>query len=865
MQIRKENIKPFGLHKIALIVLAILLTTISTVSYAQVRKPFTHRTSSEAPGEYQGVQNYNLQGDFTMIGNTNMTLVSYSDTQHNNSNMKYVDIDGDTNTINSSSAMLNIDNYECTDIIYAGLYWSGRAHNGGASPDIFTNTKELNKRKVKFKIEGSAYQEVTAGTNDIHFPSIIDDNIYAAYADVTEYVREKGVGNYFVADMALTEGTGGNTGYYGGWGMVVIYKNTNLSWKDISVFDGYALMKPPSGTPIEVELDVDGFTAVQNGPVNLRLGVMAGEGDVNIKNNYFQIQKLDNSWLSLNHGGNDSNNFFNSSIYTGGNTRNPNLLNNTGIDISMFDLPNNDNSIIDNNDNAVKFRYGSNQDIYSIFSIVFAVDAYVPAVIAENNANEYNGVTPFDNGTVEPGQELEFDLDIFNKGTEGVVNATVEVQVPYNLHYIGSDIIDTAGANYGPVLIPSGTQAVWSHPSGATDPSTTPGGVLTWYIGDIINSNQDNPQGSLKYRFKVSDNCTLLLSTVGDCGLDVGINGTITAEGKYSNLEMKSKFIKGYEVFPCEGRPIYDDFKTTISISDDFRNNCAPPIEVGARQFKAFCEAPGFSFDRETITNEYPIGTKFFTEIPEEGYNSTAGLVTGGFSVSGSNGAKKLYYVVSPDMLTGCYMLLETSLTNVNSQPAANDVFFCYGESVVLDVELSQEGIDNGYELVYYDKNDVVLIDAPEPTEVGTYSYKVAEKATQGTLECVGDKTVFTVTIGEGPEVQYFEDVNMCENSDVRIELETFNPSYTYTWEYKMNETATTWNVIDNSSLTGVSVSGNNLTISHASLSLNGVVGRLIVAESNGGCESISNEFIIQVGDCGAITNPMMPNKTKQN
>ena len=513
----------------------------------------------------------------------------------------------------------------------------------------------------------------------------------------------------------------------------------------------------------------------------------------------------------------------------------------------------------------MKFRYGSNQDVYSIFSIVFAVDAYVPAVIAENNVGVYNGISLPDNGTVEPGQELEFDLDIFNKGTENVLNTTVEIQVPYNLHYIGSDVVDTAGANYGPTLIPSGTQAVWSHPSGATDPSTTPGGVLTWYIGEVENSNQENPQGALKYRFKVSDNCALLLSTVGECGLGVGINGTISGEGKYSNLELLSKFIKEYEEFPCEGRPIYDDFEFTIDIDDDFRASCTPPIEDGARQFKAFCEAPGFSFDRETITSEYPLGTKFFTEIPEAGYDSTAGLVTGGFEVSETNGVKTLYYVVSPGMLSGCYMLLETSLTKVDTQPTANDVFFCYGESVVLDVELSQEGLDNGYELVYYDENDVVLIDAPEPTEVGTYTYKVAEKVTQGTVECIGDKTVFTVTIEEGPEIQHFEDVNMCENSDMLIELETFNSNYTYTWEYKMNDTATTWNVIDNSSLTGVALNGNNLTISHASLNLNGVVGRLIVADSSGGCESISNEFTIQVGGCGAITNPMMPNKTKQN
>jgi hypothetical protein len=41
-----------------------------------------------------------------MLGNTNLTLVNYNNTTNNNS-MKYVDIDGDSNTLNSSMATLS--------------------------------------------------------------------------------------------------------------------------------------------------------------------------------------------------------------------------------------------------------------------------------------------------------------------------------------------------------------------------------------------------------------------------------------------------------------------------------------------------------------------------------------------------------------------------------------------------------------------------------------------------------------------------------------------------------------------------------------------------------------------------------------
>ncbi len=298
-----------------------------------------------------------------MIGNTNMTLQNYGDNNNNGTDNSsiYVDIDGDPNTINSSSATLqfseeNDANPECTNIIYAGLYWTGRAHDGGTSPNSFeiggtsdqynnnekngytlsitsadgpgneynertatytftplgggdvvvfkyktyssrswgstswydevtvqvgsgsavpvsllnlvippdsnfqhtvyhstgsttllvnsltkrrdTNNisndfranvtygaKTLNKRQVKLKHASGTYQTVTANANDIYYPETVHGQMYSAYAEVTDYVKTHGIGEYFVADMALREGTGGGTGFYGGWGMIVVYEN----------------------------------------------------------------------------------------------------------------------------------------------------------------------------------------------------------------------------------------------------------------------------------------------------------------------------------------------------------------------------------------------------------------------------------------------------------------------------------------------------------------------------------------------------------------------------------------------------------------------------------------------------------------
>ncbi len=77
--------------------------------------------------------------------------------------------------------------------------------------------KNLNKRQVKLKHASGTYQTVTANANDIYYLETAGQ-MCSAYAEVTDYVKTHGIGEYFVADMALREGAGGGTGFYGGWG-----------------------------------------------------------------------------------------------------------------------------------------------------------------------------------------------------------------------------------------------------------------------------------------------------------------------------------------------------------------------------------------------------------------------------------------------------------------------------------------------------------------------------------------------------------------------------------------------------------------------------------------------------------------------
>ena len=306
--------------------------------------------------------------------------------------------------------ILNVQIY-----LYAGLYWTGRT-NG--------NISDSAKRKVKFKGPNGSYQNIDASSYNI--PG--DNYMYTAYAEVTDIVKAGGTGEYWVADMALSEGNGGTTGFYGGWGMIVVYENQQMNLRDVTVFDGYAFVE--GNATRQFEIPVSGFNTAQDGPVNMKLGMMAGEGDRGIAGDYFQIQKLNtNSWQTLSHEQNGTNNFFNSSIKTEG-TRNPNLVNNTGLDISMFNIANTNNSVIANKQSSTKFRYGSTQDTYIIFNMAMSVDAYIPNFEVESSTEDKHA---------EPGEEIEYELEAFNRGTEDINNAKVTIPVPFNLEFVSGE------------------------------------------------------------------------------------------------------------------------------------------------------------------------------------------------------------------------------------------------------------------------------------------------------------------------------------------------------------------------------------------------------------------------------------------
>lgn len=880
----------------------VLALTSSISTNGQVRVDFTPRSSVFTPNKTI----YNIKGDFTMIGNTNLTLVNYTDNGNNSSAMEYVDIDNDPTTFNSSAATLTFSddfgaNPDCSNVVYAGLYWTGRSRaentfsvtkdvntgntvtqqvtsneivydgnsipntnytltrsvsgsvttftftssgsgdtveffyktglssssrylkvsvNGGPETDVATSsltnsnaylsvpytvfsssaftlnvnrlrlvntnrayvevthnenvpeiiqvTKSFDKRKVSIKgPNASSYTQLTANANDIYYPSGTDGDMYSAYVDVTDYVRNNGNnGLYHVADLALAEGDGGSTGYYGGWGMVVVYENSQMKWKDITVFDGHAYVA--GSTTTNHTLDVSGFNSAQNGPVNLKLGLMAGEGDRNISGDYFKIQKQsDNSFDPLQHSGNSITNFFNSSILTEG-ARYPSLLNNTGLDISMFDIDNTNNSIIDNNQTSTRFEYGTTQDTFIIFNITFSVDAYIPESegllslqsIAGNTAN-----APY---IALPGDHIQYGLEIRNKGSEAIENAKLVIPIPFTSEFVPGSIIfneyDTLFNASAPYFDPN---------EGAT-------GSIVWDIAYLpLDTDLTKLLADIRFSLKTTEDCSILVNN--DCAPKIVIlGGYIAGAGATSKVQYSLPLIQGYqENGVCEGEPNTDPIEVDINSAQYIIDNCTG---VSIEREFLYCNFDTNGIPVSEIQAQFPPGSLFYNTYPvtddsiqytaSNPFPSTVGKVT--------------YYAVPPGNST-CSYIFTIEVTEITSSPSVSDVDYCLGETAD---PLTAQVSNPNYSLFYYADNNPTTVGQtsliPDTSVVGEFTYYVAE----GTAaDCVNTtRTPITVTVYDGLIITLEEQINnSCANStsgSIDITISGGSGNYTFEWDH---------------------------------------------------------------------------------
>ncbi|WP_435132807.1 HYR-like domain-containing protein [Formosa sp. A9] len=757
-------------------VLALLLMLVSFYGYSQVAVPFTPRAS-----DVTGKSVYNVKGNFVIIGNTNLELADYDDTVTDSNEMKYVDVDNNPSTLNSSEATLQLflddgSPADCSNIVYAGLYWTGRP--GAAEEFTVTKngiTKTYNKRKATITGPNGVSTEITAQPDHINYPVGEFADMFSAYADVTTIVQQAGTGAYVVSDIALLEGLGGRTGYFGGWSMVVIYENSEMKRRNISSFDGYAYQ---SGFPSYgyISLDISNINTSPNGNITPKLGIMAGEGDFSIKFDYFEAYKglapdvtnnpipfPDSQFQRLAHAGHtagDQSNFFNSSIATEGNPRNPMLLNNTGMDLATFYLPNTGNVLIDNQQPSVLYRYSALQDSYIIYNLTMSFLAPAPEVEAEVAITDINGATPGPTTTIQPGQNMTYKVEVKNFGDEATENTMLSIPIPYNTTYQSLSY-----NGYPPYT--ANTAPYYDAASNS----------IKWDLGNLpLPTRTDKLLADLTFTVSATTDCSILAV---DCADLISLNGTLTGSGITSGEYFDKTLITGFDTTSpdCINTPIPAPLETTIDAQSYIDANCGA---VTSRTYY-FCNYTDSTIPTSEVSGDFPIGTKFYNEFP---------LTAGSIEYNASNPfpateGETTYYAV-PQEGVDCAIEFNIDVNVIDSVPTVDPTNpeYCLNETAA---PLTATPSDPSFILLYYVDNNPATAGqttiTPNTDVAGTFTYYVAEGPS---ADCISPNRVpITVIVHDVLNItSNITDASCTPGNDGSIDITVSGGSgnYTYVW-----------------------------------------------------------------------------------
>lgn len=345
-----------------------------------------------------------LKGNSALIGNNIVSAYSknpFNDgTKFNDlEKLRYVDIDDDKSTFNSSQATLKIP--ENSKIKYAALYWSAiYPYNFGKTKVIKLKTKrkqfvyvgddERNSsfNTVLFKTPNSNYKPIKGNIifNGSNSEKFTDTKPYGCYADVTSILQNTKTpnGNYTLANIKATQGLVSG-GCAGGWLLYVIYENETESAKYFTTYNGFVdVFKEP------VDIYFENFKAPEEGDIKTSLLLGALEGDQKFKtDNCAILNPENNEYVPLFNKVRPRLNFFNSTISIDEAfflDRLPASRNTLGFDLLKMEIPNPNNTIIPYNSTHTTVQFNSKADRFYLFFVAFETE--ISPIFLEGKENK---------------------------------------------------------------------------------------------------------------------------------------------------------------------------------------------------------------------------------------------------------------------------------------------------------------------------------------------------------------------------------------------------------------------------------------------------------------------------------------------
>ncbi|HQY11269.1 MAG TPA: T9SS type A sorting domain-containing protein [Ferruginibacter sp.] len=488
---------------------------VNGVEVARMNMPTGTLVYGTNPG---GNRNY-TDGDFVINipsssftnGNNQVAVALYQGTS--NTVDLYFDMKLDGNTVNatfnSSSADLVMPSGTNT-VRFARLYWGGRIDGGtGGSGNINLRTVKIRKGT------SGAYTNITAPVSQVDKSLITgSDSAYQSYIDLTAFVNSNGAGTYTVADITVAVGSASGGGNYGGWAMVVVYENQTVSYSSVRVYDGF-IQVFSGGSPTSQSILLTGLNAPGSPvlPSDAYMSTVSWEGDANLaasgSNPNGDYIKVNGNVVS--NTVNPGTNFWNGTISKNGShvsTKNPNFLNQMGIDIDEQEVGTGYGIPLNATEVAIEFGTEADQYFPSVFA--FTIKAKDPEIILNKSVSD--GTAPF--GTLQTNEILTYTLSGSNVGQADALSCTVVDTIPYNVSYVpGSLIVVNAPGFPGNSIQTDAndTDFAYKGTNGGKD-------FVKFYIGTGATSSSGGvlkPGETYTLRFQVSTPSTTdLLSTV---------------------------------------------------------------------------------------------------------------------------------------------------------------------------------------------------------------------------------------------------------------------------------------------------------------------------------------------------------------
>ncbi|MGP1480015.1 MAG: DUF7619 domain-containing protein, partial [Capnocytophaga sp.] len=438
-----------------------------------------------------------LKGNMIVVGNsiinqgsTRPANAPFNDRTADNSqrDLEYTDVDSDSSTYNSSSARVKNPNVSSScglTVKKAYLYWAA-AYTKERVDNQTNPPLEPNKfNQVRFR-QGSGNYHAITGTvlhsDGAAIPTGRAQSAYVCVADVTQYVTNINNETFTVANMQAPYGNESvGNGYAAGWTLYIVYEDTTQPARNITLFDGFAVV----GQGVSPEIKVSGFTTVPAPlPVNAKIAFAALEGESYIGGDELRIKtnktngnrkkitapgredstayyrELVNYWWGSRWEARfgTTSNFFNSTITdeNGVNTdRNPNSTNLLGFDAGIFDLVNNGNTILGNDTTEAYFYPSTLQDVFYPFMFAFNVEVVTPNVVMEKRVYKSDGITDVTGqNNLHLGDNLIYKIAFQNKGNDDAKNLVIKDVLPKN--------IDVPAAGPNNLLLPAGATSTYN-------------------------------------------------------------------------------------------------------------------------------------------------------------------------------------------------------------------------------------------------------------------------------------------------------------------------------------------------------------------------------------------------------------------